>query len=143
MYCIEPWKSRLKSLMFSNRRKVYKDRKEGPILANTEIAIVNSIKNRWLLNIFYEGDEENSPGRRWIEPYCYGLNKFTGNHVLRAWQYQGTTTTEIPGWKLFRADRCRGTAPLTSKRFNKPRILYNPNDEDMSSIIIAAEFDDK
>jgi hypothetical protein len=127
------------------RKKSYaKNRKEGPILANTEIAIVNSIKNRWLLNIYYDGLEEGpgGPGRRWIEPYVYGLSKFTGNHLLRAWQYQGATLSIVPGWKLFRADLIRGTAPLTSKTFNKPRILYNPDDEDMSSIIIAVSFPD-
>jgi predicted DNA-binding transcriptional regulator YafY len=134
MQLIQAYFARLKA------RKLHKDRKEGPISAGTITAIQNSITNRWLLNINYEGSEEISPGRRWIESYTYGIHKTTFNRVLRAWEYQGTTLTEVPGWKLFRLDRIRGTAPLTSKKFNKPRLLFNPDDEDMSVIIQAVTF---
>ena len=122
--------------------KLYKDRKEGPILPNTITAITNSITNRWLINLFYEGSFEISPGRRWVEIYTYGLHRTTFNHVIRAWQYQGTTLSIEPAWKLFRLDRIRSTAPLTTKVFNKPRFLFNPDDEDMSLIIQVVKFPD-
>src|ERR1700722_14753629 len=83
--------------------KLHKDRKEGPIRKNVEQSILNSIKNRWFLYISYEGSEEVSAGSRYILPYTYGFHKTTFNHVLRAWQYSGTsleTRSEIPGWRL-------------------------------------------
>lgn len=130
------------SLLFA-KRAAHRERKEGPILGNVPIAITNCITNRWLLNIYYQGDKELSPGRRWIECYVWGLNKFTSNNVLRAWQLSGVTTTDQPGWKLFRLDRIRNTAVLSSKTFNKPRILYNPFDEDMSTIFMSVTFPDQ
>src|ERR1700749_4173632 len=98
-----------------NRFKAHKQRNEGPIRSNVKDALKNSIRHRWLLNIYYEGDKENAPGRRWIEPYVWGLHVKSGNNVLRAWQYKGKTTTIQPGWKMFRLDRIRNTAPLTTK----------------------------
>lgn len=129
----------------SKIKKPYMNRKEGPILANVETAILNSIKFRWLLNVSYVGFDEfgNSPGRRWVECYTYGLHKTTLNHLVRCWQYKGVTTSEIPGWKLFRLDRIRGVAVLSSKTFNTPRFLFNPFDEDMGSIISVVKFPDE
>lgn len=122
-------------------RKAYKDRKEGAISQNVIDAVTNCINNRWLLNILYEpGPEEDiKPGRRWVEVYTYGLSKFTGNHLIRIFQYKGVTQTD-QGWKLFRLDRCRSTA-VSTKSFNKPRILFNPDgDADMSTIFLQVQF---
>jgi hypothetical protein len=120
--------------------KLHKGRKEGPIRPQTKEAITNSIKNRWLLNIYYEGDEETEPGYRWIEPYVWGLRIKTGNNILRAYQYKGKTLTEW-GWKTFRLDRIASTAPLTSATFSKPRPKYHPNDKHMTKIIERVSFD--
>jgi hypothetical protein len=110
---------------------------------STRQAVQNSIKNRWLMNVYYTGDKENAPGRRWIEPYAYGVHKKSGNEILRAWQYQGKTTSIQPGWKMFRLDRFGAVLPLTTKTFDKPRDNYNAQDKDMSKVILAAKFDNK
>lgn len=122
--------------------KAHKDRKEGPIRPQTKEAILNSIKHKWLLNIYYEGDQENRPGYRWLEPYVWGLYEKTNNNILRAYQYRGQTLTpeNHPGWRMFRLDRISGTAPLTSAYFSKPRPLYNPDDKHMSKIIARVDF---
>lgn len=121
--------------------KNYKDRKEGPIFPQTKEAIKNCIEHRWLLNMYYEGDSENAPGRRWVEPYVWGNSKHTQNELLRVWQYRGTTTSIARGWKTFRLDRIRNTAPLTSKTFDRPRPKYNPNgDKLMSGVKMQVEF---
>jgi hypothetical protein len=120
--------------------KLHKGRKEGPIRPQTKEAIKNSIENRWLLNIYYEGDEETEPGYRWCEPYCWGLRIKTNNNILRAYQYRGKTLTEW-GWKTFRLDRISSTAPLTSATFSKPRPKYNPNgDKHMTKIFMQVKF---
>lgn len=123
--------------------KLHKSSKEGPIRPATKEALKNSIENRWLLNIYYEGDEENSPGYRWIEPFVWGIHHTSGNNVLRAWQYRGQTLTpdNFPYWRMFRLDRIRSTAPLTNAVFNKPRPEYNPDDKQMSKIIERVNFD--
>lgn len=122
--------------------KLHKEPKEGPIRPATKEAITNSIKNRWLINIYYEGDKENVAGYRWIEPYVWGIHHTSGNNVLRAWQYKGQTLTpeNFPYWRLFRMDRIRSTAPLTNTAFNKPRPEYNPDDKQMSKIIERVDF---
>ena len=127
--------------------------KEGPIRANVKIAIKNAIENRWLLNIYYEGDQENQPGYRWIEPYVWGNNVYSGNEVLRAWQYKeynGRISTTVPsstysknypdGWRMFRLDRIKSTAPLTNAHFDVPRDKYHEHDKLMSGIKMAVNF---
>lgn len=112
----------LETLLEAKERiKRHKGRKQGPISAVVKEALTNSIEHRWLLNIYYEGDKENAPGRRWIEPYVWGVHIKSQNDVLRAWQYRGKTTSIQPGWKMFRLDRISSTAPLTTKTFDKPR----------------------
>jgi hypothetical protein len=126
-------------------------KKEGPIRSNVKIAIKNSIEHRWLLNINYEGDAENDPGYRWVEPCVWGNSKYTGNELLRAWQYRGTTVgssgyskTHPRGWRTFRLDRIAGTAPLTSHTFDKPRPDYNPDgDKLMSGVKMQVQFPGK
>ena len=116
---------------------------QGAIKDFVKKAINNSIDHRWLLNINYEGDAENVPGRRWVEPYVWGNHVRTQNDVLRAWQYQGTSakTKGIDkGWKMFRLDRITNTAPLTTKTFDRARPGYNPDDKHMSGIKNKVEF---
>jgi hypothetical protein len=123
--------------------KDYLGRIQGNILPNSITAVTNCINNRWLLYVLYQGDRENVGGPRWIECYVLGKNKYTGNLMVRCWQYKGKTTTDIPKWATFRLDRIRSTAVLTTKTFDKPRPFYNPDDLNMSEIVAAVTFPKK
>lgn len=62
--------------------------------------ILNAINNKEIIKINYAGDSSLSGGERLIE--CYLLGKTTSNNLaIRAYQIQGSTKTEIPGWKIF------------------------------------------
>jgi len=52
--------------------------------------IVDAIKNRRKVVIYYDGDEPGGRGLREIEPVCLGVSK-KGNYVLRAWDEQGAS----------------------------------------------------
>jgi predicted DNA-binding transcriptional regulator YafY len=108
--------------------------------------IVDSIRNRKRVVIYYDGDEPGGRGLRVIEPVCYGYSK-ADNPVLRAWDYEGASHTAylgekpLPGWRLFRVDRITYYQP-SAEVFNEPRPNYNPNgDKSMSKVIINAKFD--
>ena len=51
-------------------------------------SIIDSIKKRKRVIIYYDGDEPGGKGLRIIEPVCYGYSK-AGNQVLRAWGLEG------------------------------------------------------
>lgn len=108
--------------------------------------IVDSIRNRKRVVIYYDGDEPGGRGLRVIEPVCYGYSK-ADNPVLRAWDYEGASHTAylgekpLPGWRLFRVDRITYYQP-SAEVFNEPRPNYNSNgDKSMSKVIINAKFD--
>ena len=102
--------------------------------------VQKAIKNRNTAVIYYEGDTINNPGWRTIEPVCAGTTK-KNNPVVRAWQTEGATDTEVPGWKFFRLDRVRNWNP-TTENFNEARPNYNPNgDKSMNQVWINAKFD--
>ena len=107
--------------------------------------VMDSIRNRSLCSIFYEGDTVNTPGWRTIEPVCFGLSKTKlggGNPVLRAWQREGASDTpdNMPGWRLFRLDRIRNFNQ-TLDSFDKARPNYNPNgDKTMRTVYLNAKF---
>jgi len=108
--------------------------------------IVDSIRNRKRVVIYYDGDEPGGRGLRVIEPVCYGYSK-ADNPVLRAWDYEGASHTAylgekpLPGWRLFRVDRITYYQP-SAEVFNEPRPNYNPNgDKSMSRVMINAKFD--
>lgn len=109
-------------------------------------SIVNAIKNRDKIVIYYDGDEPGGRGLREIEPVCFGYSK-AGNPVLRAWDNEGASHTAykgeqpLPGWRLFRADKILSFRP-TGEKFNEMKPNYNPNgDKSMTRVIINAVFD--
>ena len=123
----------------TKRLKEYRDRKEGPILPTVMTAVRNCILNHWPLYITYEAEEEDSLFKRWCLPFVWGISKFTGNNLVRAYVYKGKTQT-FYGWKTLRMDRIRNTAVLSTQHF-LPKPLYNPfGDEDFSEIILQAKF---
>lgn len=116
----------------------------------TEVAavdtIVDAIKNRRKVIIYYDGDEPGGTGLREIEPVCLGFSK-ADNRVLRAWDMEGSSHTAytgeqpLPGWRLFRLDKILSFKP-TGEYFDSPQPNYNfDGDKSMTSVIINAVFD--
>ncbi len=108
-------------------------------------SIVNAIKNRHRVIIYYDGDEPGGRGIREIEPVCLGISK-AGNKVLRAWDNEGSSHTAyigdqpLPSWRLFRLDKILSNKP-TGEVYNEIRPGYNLNgDKSMVSVIINAKF---
>ena len=108
-------------------------------------SIVDAIKKRQKVVIYYDGDEPGGRGLREIEPVCLGTSK-AGNKVVRAWDNEGASHTAylgekpLPGWRLFRADKILSIKP-TGETFNEMRPNFNPNgDKSMVSIIIISKF---
>ena len=109
-------------------------------------SIIDAIKGRKVVVIYYDGDEPGGRGLREIEPVCLGTSK-AGNKVLRAWDSEGASHTgyegeqPLPSWRLFRLDKILSNKP-TGEVYNEPKPGYNFNgDKSMVSVIINAVFD--
>ena len=108
-------------------------------------SVINAIKNRHRVIIYYDGDERGGRGIREIEPVCLGVSK-AGNKVLRAWDNEGSSHTAylgdqpLPGWRLFRLDKILSNKP-TGEVYNEIRPGYNLNgDKSMVRVMINAKF---
>ena len=120
---------------------------KGIITERISVAdLVDAIKKRKKLIIYYDGDEPGGRGLREIEPVCFGVSK-RNNKVLRAWDMEGSSHTAfkgeqpLPGWRLFRVDKILGIKP-TGEIYNEPRPNYNLNgDKSMVSVVVNAKFD--
>ena len=77
--------------------------------------IIDAITNHNGVNIYYAGDNNVAAGKRYIEPYVFGMST-KGNDIIRAYQMFGDTKTIKPAWKLFRVDRIEQWE-TTSARF--------------------------
>jgi predicted DNA-binding transcriptional regulator YafY len=116
------------------------------ILEKSAEEISNSIKNKNIVTMYYDGDDNGGKGLRVIEPFCYGVSK-AGNAVIRAWEREGASYTAqkgeqpLPGWRLFRVDRIGSYNFDPRQNFTEPRPQYNPKDKGMTSIKLCAEFD--
>ena len=111
-------------------------------------SIVDAIKKRQKIVIYYDGDEPGGRGLRQIEPVCFGYSK-ANNPVLRAWDEEGASHTgykgeqPLPGWRLFRVDKILSFKP-TGENFKQPRPNYNLNgDKSMTRVIINVKFDNQ
>lgn len=111
-------------------------------------SIVDSIKKKRKIVIYYDGDEPGGRGLRVIEPVCFGYSK-ADNPVLRAWDEEGSSHTgykgeqPLPGWRLFRVDKILSFKP-TAENFNDPRPGYNPRgDRSMKRVVINAVFNNE
>jgi predicted DNA-binding transcriptional regulator YafY len=109
-------------------------------------AVRDAISKKNKCIIYYIGDEPGGRGLREIEPVCLGYSK-SGNLVLRAWDYEGSSHTAykgeqpLPGWRLFRLDKITMFRP-TENSFEEPRPNYNFNgDRSMTKVLINAQFD--
>jgi len=120
---------------------------KGLILEVASIqSIVDAIKHRKKIIIYYDGDEPGGKGLRELEPVCFGYSK-AGNPVLRAWDLEGAShkaylgKKPLPSWRMFRIDKIVSFKP-TAETFNEPKPGYNPNgDKSMTSVVINAVFD--
>lgn len=108
-------------------------------------SIVDAIKKKHKVVIYYDGDEPGGRGLRQIEPVCFGYSK-ADNPVLRAWDEEGASHTAykgeqpLPGWRLFRVDKIMSFKP-TGEKFNQVRPGYNQQgDKSMVKVIINASF---
>lgn len=108
-------------------------------------SIVDAIKKKNKVIIYYDGDEPGGRGLRQIEPVCFGYSK-ADNPVLRAWDEEGASHTgykgeqPLPGWRLFRVDKIMSFKP-TGDKFNTMRPGYNTSgDKSMLKVIINASF---
>ena len=110
--------------------------------------VVDAIKRRQKVIIYYDGDEPGGRGIRQIEPVCLGVSK-AGNKILRAWDDEGASHTAykgeqpLPGWRIFRLDKILSIKP-TGEVYNTPKPGYNfKGDKSMVSVIINAKFDNQ
>ena len=108
-------------------------------------SIVDAIKKKNKVVIYYDGDEPGGRGLRQIEPVCFGYSK-ADNPVLRAWDEEGSSHTAykgeqpLPGWRLFRVDKIMSFKP-TGDKFGQVRPGYNQQgDKSMVKVIINASF---
>ena len=111
-------------------------------------SIVDAIRKKRKIVIYYDGDEPGGRGLRVIEPVCFGYSK-ADNPVLRAWDEEGSSHTAyrgeqpLPGWRLFRVDKILSFNP-TAENFIAPRPGYNPRgDRSMNRVVINAIFDNE
>lgn len=90
-------------------------------------AITNAITNMHPVRITYNGPTGMGTGERLIYPVAYGIST-AGNPVVRAFQPQGSTSSEVPSWKFFRIDRIKSWNNDNSKTFD-PAELNGFNDK--------------
>jgi len=113
-----------------------------------------AINGNEYLYIFYEGDYTIEKGYRTILPLVIGTSPAGGHLLVRAWQISGVSDSKKRysndkgkqefGWRLFRLDKMTSILPTGRKMSNKrippsfDKDAYNPNDSQMSKIILAA-----
>ena len=118
----------------------------------TEAASINdvrdSIRNKKVMIIYYDGNDNGGKGYRTIEPVCLGFSK-RDNMVLRAWEREGASYSAqnkgnvLPGWRLFRVDKIFTYKP-TFDKFDEVRPNYNPQgDKSMIRVLLNAKFDNE
>ena len=108
-------------------------------------AIMDAIKKRQRVIIYYDGDEPGGRGLREIEPVCLGYSK-ANNQVLRAWDMEGSSHTAykgeqpLPSWRLFKVEKTTMFKP-TRETFTQAKPGYNFNgDKSMTQVIIISKF---
>lgn len=98
-------------------------------------SINTAVNNMHPVRITYNGPSGMGRGEREIYPVAYGIST-AGNPVVRAFQPQGDTSTDVPAWKFFRIDRIKSWETDKSRQFN-PKELNGFNetgDEQMKTL---------
>ena len=86
-------------------------------VSNQGNEIQSAVKNMHPARIVYNGPTDAGTGERVIYPVAYGVST-AGNLVVRAFQPQGSTSSEVPSWKFFRLDRIEKWDTDNSETFN-------------------------
>ena len=109
-------------------------------------SVLDAIKKKQKVVIYYDGDEPGGRGLREIEPVCLGRMRGTNSLAVRSWDEDGASHTAykgvqpLPGWRIFLLPKILSLKP-TGENFMQMRPNFNPNgDKSMSSIIIIAKF---
>ena len=88
--------------------------------------ITDAIEQKLLLEFQYDG------GIRIVEPYCHGLSS-KGNHVLRAFQVDGYSSSGQMGWKLYDMSKSSGLL-VSGEAFSVIRPGYSRGDKGIITI---------
>ena len=108
----------------------------------SEGKIEQAIDRHTLVVIRYNTHGEHvAMANRLCGVFAYGATK-AGNPCIRVFEYEGDTTTFVPGWKLIRLDRILAWFPTKRTVSSPPNDLFNPNgDNSMSIVYKVAKFD--
>ena len=100
-------------------------------------AINNAVNNMHPVRIVYNGPSGAGNGEREIYPVAYGIST-AGNPVVRAFQPQGSTSSEVPAWKFFRIDRIKRWNNDNSRTFNPEELNgFNENGDEQIETLYA------
>ena len=100
-------------------------------------AINNAVNNMHPVRIDYNGPSGAGNGEREIYPVAYGIST-AGNPVVRAFQPQGSTSSEVPAWKFFRLDRIKSWDNDNSRTFNPEELNgFNENGDEQIETLYA------
>ena len=100
-------------------------------------AINNAVNNMHPVRIVYNGPSGTGNGERIIYPVAYGIST-AGNPVVRAFQPQGSTSSEVPAWKFFRIDRIKRWDNDNSMTFNPEELNgFNENGDEQIETLYA------
>ena len=89
------------------------------------------------VRIVYNGPSGAGNGEREIYPVAYGIST-AGNLVVRAFQPQGSTSSEVPAWKFFRLDRIKRWDNDNSRTFNPEELNgFNENGDEQIETLYA------
>ena len=100
-------------------------------------AINNAVNNMHPVRIVYNGPSGTGNGERIIYPVAYGIST-AGNPVVRAFQPQGSTSSEVPAWKFFRIDRIKRWDNDNSRTFNPEELNgFNENGDEQIETLYA------
>lgn len=111
-----------------------------------EALMVKAINNGMIILLSYSGDDDNWKGgrERTIYPMVLGVNKNTGNMLLRGWHLEGWSvhlhrfTRNV--WRLFKTSNIK-TMMFTGDFFRLAPKGYRSNDRVMTErTIISADF---
>lgn len=104
--------------------------------------MVKAIQNGMIILINYAGDKDNWRGgrERVIYPMVIGVNRNTGNMLVRGWHLNGWSVHEKRNtekvWRLFKTSNIKSMM-FTGDFYRLPPIGYRMNDRIMTDRIIA------
>ena len=119
----------------------HKEPVEGSISPIVLKSILAAIQNRWTIRILYAGVDDVkkvAAGIYTLQPYAYGLNRYSKNRILRAYIVGGGGLADIP---TFRLDRIKSIVVLKNKTFNHAQGGWTGVDNLMSEMLAVVSFE--